>query len=165
MGHPRQFALKILGLRHHKRHKLPWRVIILVDDTVEAVMMWKYGFDVTEPFIICVTYCTWYCGVTLTVSSVALRPVGKLTVPNPYYIRSDGSRTHEDTQRFIASINTGSQTKVVFVSLHLSSMWLTICDANAFRKWQGRFCAQLGRTPCSEIWSRTPPPLPLKFEI
>ena len=124
----------------------------------------KYTCDETEPFIICATYCTGYRGVTLTVSSVALRPVGRLTISNLYYIRSDGSRTHEDTQRSIAPINTGSQTKAVFVSLHLRSMCLTICDANAFRKWQGRFCAQLGRTPCSEIWSRTTPlPRNLKF--
>ena len=67
------------------------------------------------PYTMYVTYCAGYCGVTLTVSSVALRPVSQLTISNSFYIRFDGSGTHEDTQRSIASISTGSQTKTVFV--------------------------------------------------
>ena len=30
-------------------------------------------------------------------------------------------------------------------SLHIRSMWETICDAKASRKWKGKICAQIGQ--------------------
>ena len=31
------------------------------------------------------------------------------------------------------------------ISLHIRSMWETICDARPSRKWQGKICAQIGK--------------------
>ena len=33
------------------------------------------------------------------------------------------------------------QSDLALVSLHIRSMWETICDARASRKWQGKICA------------------------
>ena len=44
------------------------------------------------------------------------------------------------------------------ISLHICSMWETICDAKAYRKCDGKFCAQNPQfTPKLEFGSRTPP--------
>ena len=48
---------------------------------------------------------------------------------------------------------------LTMISLHIRSMWETICDAKAYRKCNGKFCAQNPQfTPKLEFGSRTPPP-------
>ena len=53
---------------------------------------------------------------------------------------------------------------LVFVSLHIRSMWETICDAQAGFCTHSKFLTKFSRTPCSGIWfQNTPPPWKVKF--
>ena len=54
---------------------------------------------------------------------------------------------------------------VDLISLHIRSMWETICDAKASRKCEGKFVIKILRTHYSGIRFRTPPPLPENWNL
>ena len=56
-------------------------------------------------------------------------------------------------------LNRNKELCFELISLHIRSMWETICDAKASRKWQGRICAQMGQnTLFWNLVQDTPPP-------
>ena len=54
---------------------------------------------------------------------------------------------------------------VLLISLHIRSMWETICDAKASRKWQGKICTEIPHNTLfwNLVQNNTPPPRKLKF--
>ena len=50
-----------------------------------------------------------------------------------------------------------------FISLHIRSMWETICDARPSRKWQGKICATIGKNTL--FWDLVQNLPSLKIEI